>query len=438
MADYSFDDDAKILKDEENKILLQLEQHRQRVEDVRKRRELAKEKAREEEEKKAAETERIRQEEMEKEEQILLERKREEERREESRKEEERIRQEEMEKEEQERKREERLEESQKEEERILEEMNQEEQYSPQEAEDVQNFDEQATQETPPEEHENPDAVAQANVNEETKKNGKHRAPKRKRGKDMEAYESLHKIPFKEQQEIDFTTSQPDAPGSSKTVEFATTEEIIQDTSELNLSEIDLMSFFTSPPPTSLPELSEPDTTPLEVETHLLNQTAINENVLAEAVRRIVEISEPLIQKRQRDIEERPGKKVHRSIQSFINNEWSMVTENSKERQKNILTLVNANASLIGQNYAQFVSQLDQIIKKQDHFQSKIHSIFYYCRKIHDRLEVEPRDTRDDFADEGRRSVDQRRSQERKVEEARRVEDPRRNQERPKYRNAKY
>ena len=150
-----------------------------------------------------------------------------------------------------------------------------------------------------------------------------------------------------------------------------------------------------------LPELSEADTTPLDaiqpfdpaavtdqevpifspVPTNILNQLTINDNAFSEGIRRVLEMVEPLIQKRQKEAEESSGRKPRASLQAFILNEWTHWTETTKDRSRSILTQVNHNNAAIATNYNHFASQLASIHGKLEFLEEKIVEILYAVKR---------------------------------------------------------
>ena len=114
------------------------------------------------------------------------------------------------------------------------------------------------------------------------------------------------------------------------------------------------------------------------IDEEIPRETATSDEHIAQGITRIMEIVEPLITKRKREVEEQSGKKGTRTITSFIHNEWSHITENNSSRAKTALTQINEVQNISRANFNYLASQVAQIYSKLDFIEKKLTEVVVY------------------------------------------------------------
>ena len=166
-------------------------------------------------------------------------------------------------------------------------------------------------------------------------------------------------------------------------------------------NEVDLQSILNID--YTFPELQQSSDQQIPItrtESEPINQQLIQfptisyDHVISEGVTRLLETIEPIILKKQKDIEDvKVSKKGYRTVQSFIANEWSSVMDNNRVRSKNILERVNKLNEDGVTNYNFLVSQLHSTNERLSIIENKLVEILYLLQPRNQPLRDDQRNS---------------------------------------------
>ena len=119
-----------------------------------------------------------------------------------------------------------------------------------------------------------------------------------------------------------------------------------------------------------------------------VNQININDHILTEGVNKIIDLVKEELNKDKLKISEveEKGKKTNRTINSFIQKEWSEYTNQNTKNLQNILNELTKLNGAIGTNYNYLANTVSNISQRQGNLDRKLSTILSSIHELSQNL----------------------------------------------------